>query len=370
MSTNFPSPGSQNLWNHANPEDQGESNDQINNQNMQTDYDQWYSDEQTMQQDEESLATAIADLVNVSHGHNYNATFEAMMMFFTQVFPDVLNIQQDQLNTLSDTQNISSDLRSFVTSIQNDSNTLSGANLYTNTPSNGNPSWSGPNWPGAGGEYLNAAHDFYGNTCDLYAWAHFLGSPDSVQGLSGANAPSSALSSSDAEQITGYSVSIANEILNPWSGAYASAPAAGLSVSGTGANILTDNNNINWMNETIQNPSSPNGIFPNVTTPHNGFNIAYVLWLSSQNISYNTTLGSSTTTANQPTVWTDNTPLKDIQQDLQQDNSSTSSLATTTQTTEQFYTNQYNQLTGIDNSMQQNFVEEISAIIQNESPNG
>lgn len=370
--SSIPSPGSNNLFNQDNP-DGNQSNDQINNQNITADYDQWYTDEQTMQQDEESLAAAIADLVNVSHGHNYNATFEAMMMFFTQVFPDVLNIQQDQLNTLSDSQNISSDLRSFVTSIQNDMNTISQSQLYTNNPTSGNPSWSSrPNWTAAGDG--DASFDFYGNTCDLYAWAHFLSSSSSTNGLS-ANI-SSPLNVSDANQMEQYSVGIANEIVNPWG---TSSYSVTFNVKNN--NILNDDQGNLWFTDPASNPTTPSGATSNpFPTPPSGqdyigFNVAYAIWLSSQTINYNTNpppapSGGGNPLSTQPGVWTDNNPIKTIQQNLQEDNSATSSISTTTQTTEQFYTNQYNQLTGIDNSMQQNFVEEISAIIQNESPNG
>jgi hypothetical protein len=44
-------------------------------------------------------------------------------------------------------------------------------------------------------------------------------------------------------------------------------------------------------------------------------------------------------------------------------------MSTTTQTIEQFYTNEYNQITGIDNSMQQSWVSGQTSMINNQKAN-
>jgi hypothetical protein len=60
------------------------------------------------------------------------------------------------------------------------------------------------------------------------------------------------------------------------------------------------------------------------------------------------------------------TQIKAIQGALQTSNSAVSTLATTTQTQEQFYTNEYNQITGITNSLQQSQATQTGTLVHNQ----
>jgi hypothetical protein len=263
---------------------------------MKNDYDQWLLDQKAQAADDEEVKSALASMeelmAEAKIGHNKNAEFMAMMLFFYQVMPNLMQQQQDNITALADSQNIDSDLRNFVTNIQGDIN--SG---YTNS--------SG----GAGSSYtINqpTAEDIMGNIADLKQWTTFL-STTSCNGTT-------PLDASDADNLLSNMSSIATSI---------------------GDTYTPGGSNFNTIAITVEN--TINGIYGE--QPNN-----------------------PQFQANQQTV-------SSIQQNLQQANSTTSSIATTTQTTEQFFVNQYNQFTGIDNSLQQSYASTNNSMVNNQKSN-
>jgi len=97
-------------------------NNYANNQQMGADVTQYQQDQASMAADISALHQALNNMAAELANNPQNAGL-ALMSFFTQILPDVLGIQQDQMNVLADSQNIASDLRSFVTSMQSDFNT-------------------------------------------------------------------------------------------------------------------------------------------------------------------------------------------------------------------------------------------------------
>lgn len=251
-----------------------------NDQQIASDVNQWLADQNQMSLDKTAIETALANLKSGSP----DAIFAALMAFFMQIFPDVLNYQQDNMNSLADSQNISSDLRGFVNSIQNDFN--EGASISA-----------------------GQAADLNNNAQDLFNWTNYLDGTSTTPGPWSGAPP---LDPTDGGQINQMISGIASE----FGGTGGSATVLPTNWAG---NIAPDMNT--WFT-----PPAPGGTGPANPAPQ----------------------------------------IKAIQGDLQQANSSVSTMATTTQTSEQFYTNQYNQLTGIDNSMQQNSASEVSSFVTNQ----
>lgn len=300
------------------PSNSGNTNDT----NIENDVQQWLNDQAQIGVDESDLQTALAQMEKEAKSGN---VFGAMMVFFTSVFPDVLTYQQDTMNTLADSQNIASDLRAFATSIQNDFNASAG--LSPTTVVNGQVE---PNQAA-----LDNAKDLFNNTNDLNSWATFLSNPQSGFPWTSANCP---LDHSDGLTIT----SQMSGIVSAFGG------SNGEQVQ-TGWNY----NNGTWtaINTSVSWSDSDEG---------SSMAAALYAWNNTTNLPSNAPSG--TTPPNVPPA----NQVKEIQGNLQQANSAVSTMATTTQTTEQFYTNQYNQLTGIDNSIQQNTISEESSFVTNQ----
>jgi hypothetical protein len=254
-----------------------------NNQNISNDVQQWIDDQQSLSAIATDIQIALAGMEKELHSGN---VFGAMMMFFTQIFPDVLSYQEGTMNVLADSQNIASDLRAFATQAQNDFNTAAqDAGNVTGT---------------------DLAHDLYDNVEDLNQWAQYLSTPNSYW-----NATNCPLDVNDATTIEDQTNTT------------------------TGIGSYFGTNGADW------------GNFTNMTNDMNS-------WFTAPS-------GSSSNPPASPAP-----AIKGIQGCLQQANSAVSTMATTTQTTEQFYTNQYNQLTGIDNSMQQNTISGESSFVTNQ----
>lgn len=305
------------------PSNSGNTNDT----NIQNSVQQWLDDQAQVGIDKQAIDAAIAQMeADITHGNN---VFGAMMIFFSSIFPDVLTYQEDTMNTLADSQNISSDLRSFVTQIQKDFNT--GATLDPN---------------GSGSASANAnAIDLYNNTQDLKSWTDFLDRAQSGLWTS----KTCPLDASDGETIS--------NSLKDIEGAFGGGSASGVQVQ-TGWN---------WGPGPNNGPDQWNPTYTTVnwTSKDGGAGMATAMWNWNNSTALPTT-GTPPSGTPGPTPPQPATEIKEIQGDLQQSNSSVSTMATTTQTTEQFYTNQYNQLTGIDNSMQQNTISEESSFVTNQ----
>jgi hypothetical protein len=147
-----------------------------NNTNMNNDVNQWCQDNAQMQADKTTLNNALAAMAaDIGKGKGDN-TDGALMLLFTAVLPGVLTYQQDSMNMLADSQNISSDLRNFNNSIQDDFN--AGGNIT---------------YP--------QAQDLYNNVNDLNTWAKFL-STAQPGGWTTADAPLSAANATEIENNT------------------------------------------------------------------------------------------------------------------------------------------------------------------------
>ena len=157
------------------------SDNNPNNTNMNNDVQQWCNDNEQLQADKTTLNNALAAMSkDIGQGKNDN-TDGALMLLFTAVLPGVLTYQQDSMNMLADSQNISSDLRNFNNSIQDDFN--QGANIQQGDAAN----------PGA--------QDLFNNVNDLNTWAKFL-SQGQAGGWTAADAPLSSANATEIENNT------------------------------------------------------------------------------------------------------------------------------------------------------------------------
>jgi hypothetical protein len=237
-------------------------------------------------------------------GGHYDSVSVALQMAFMCVFPTIFSEKEDNINQLSDSMNISSDLRKYVTQIQNDFNNAS--TISSNTPGT---------TPSAN------AQDLYDRVTDLNRWVNFLQDPSSAcNGVT-------ALDATDASNITNAIGDIKNQFTHQ-----------GKDASG---NPITIND---WTNKDYGN-------------------------MAQDMINWNSTTPVTPPTGGTPIPPAPAPQIKAIQGDLQQANSSVSTMSTTTQTIEQFYTNEYNQITGIDNSMQQSWVSGQTSMINNQKAN-
>lgn len=268
-----------------------------NDQQITNDVQQYIDDQNQMSADYAAIQTALANLFPAGGHMSPDQIFAALMAFFMQVFPDILSYQEGNMNLLADSQNISSDLRGFVNSIQNDFNT--GANATAAD-----------------------MQDMINNTQDLSNWTTFLSSKNSAW-------TTPPLDPTDAGQINQQLTDIENQFTHQDNSTTSPNPNPIINDWGNAQNMANDMTG--W-------PSSTSGG-------------AIPGWFSNPD----------TTNPANPAP-----QIKAIQGSLQQANSSVSTMATTTQTSEQFYTNQYNQLTGIDNSMQQNSASEVSSFVTNQ----
>jgi hypothetical protein len=239
------------------------------NQDLQKDYQTWQDDQEQLKEDLEQVLAMLDKMQKAEHGGKFDSVSIALSMAFTCVLPTIFSEKEDNLNQLSDSQNLASDLRRYVTLIQNDFNSIGKG---TSAPT--------------GSDGVNKVN---GEINRLEEW---------VDRLSQDGGP---LDATSAGQLTTALTDITTQL--------------------SGHN---DTDVWNWFNPpTIPDPSQPSTI----------------------------------------------QILKTIQGDIQQSNSSVSTLSTTTQTTEQFYVNQYNQITGIDNSIQQSWVSGQGVMVNNEKSN-
>jgi hypothetical protein len=252
------------------PSPQNDPADDIN-QELQKDYDTWQADQEQLKEDLQQVLAMLDKMQKAEHGGKFDSVSIALSMAFTCVLPTIFSEKEDNLNQLSDSQNIASDLRRYVTLIQNDFNSIgNGASAPTGS---------------AGVNKMNQEIQ------SLENW---------TSKLSQDGGP---LDPTSAGQLTTALTDITTQL------------------SGK-----TDTDVWNWFNPPTPDPSKP----PQPSTTQF---------------------------------------LKAIQGDIQQSNSSVSTLSTTTQTTEQFYVNQYNQITGIDNSIQQSWVSGQGVMVNNEKSN-
>ena len=260
---------------------------------LQDDYNQWYEDQQQIQDDLTQVLAMLDKMKKAEQGGHYDSVSVALQMAFMCVFPTIFSEKEDNINQLSDSMNISSDLRTYVTSIQNDFNNA--PTESTTVPAGSTQSPAETN-----------AQDLIDRVTDLNRWVNFL--QNSSSGFNGVTA----IDATDATNITTAISDITTAFGKDW---------------GCSANMATDMTN--WNNPTPVTPPSGGTPIPPEPAPQ----------------------------------------IKEIQGDLQQANSSVSTMSTTTQTTEQFYTNEYNQITGIDNSMQQSWVSGQTSMINNQKSN-
>ncbi|NDD58245.1 MAG: hypothetical protein EBZ47_03200 [Chlamydiae bacterium] len=141
-----------------------------NNAQMQNDVNQWYADSQKISIDESAFYAALAQMNELAAE---GKTDLALMYLFTSVFPAMLSFQEDTITLLADSQNISSDLRNFVSCAENDFN--------------------------AGGSASpEQMADMYNNVQSLNSWASYLSSDNPGYWSAGSGAP---LSATDAANI-------------------------------------------------------------------------------------------------------------------------------------------------------------------------
>jgi len=283
-------------------------NNYANNQQMGADVTQYQQDQASMAADISALHQALNNMAAELANNPQDAGL-ALMTFFTQILPDVLGIQQDQMNVLADSQNIASDLRSFVTSAQTDFN--AGANVTS-----------------------AQTQDLYDNSMDLSNWTSYLSNsanfPDASNPGKNFTPP---LDPTDAGQIQNMVTSIGQQFSH-----YDNSSKSNKSDWGP------DGTGNNWAGQMVRD----------MATGWGGTNGDPFIpgWFAPPASGANPTSPA--------------TQIKAIQGDLQQANSAVSTQATTTQTQEQFFTNQYNQFVGVTNSLQQSFASENTASVNNQ----
>ena len=105
------------------PSPQNDPADDIN-QELQKDYDTWQADQEQLKEDLQQVLAMLDKMQKAEHGGKFDSVSIALSMAFTCVLPTIFSEKEDNLNQLSDSQNIASDLRRYVTLIQNDFNSI------------------------------------------------------------------------------------------------------------------------------------------------------------------------------------------------------------------------------------------------------
>jgi hypothetical protein len=244
-----------------------------------------------MEQDYNAIGTALTNMLNDLKSGDPTKVFMALMVALYQIFPAIEAYKGDNIKQLADSENVASDIRSFVTGAETAFNDTSGngaTNLYYYVHD------------------LNEAPvsiTINGQTTNYNNWLALLSDqPSSGPQIWGGNP---ALDPTDESYVVQSFSDINTEF--------------GQGVWGNTGSMATEIKN--WYTISNQNPEAP----------------------ASQ--------------------------IKSIQNDTQQANQSVSTLATSTQSNEQFYTQEFNQIIGIDNDLLQGQAQQNTNIVQNQKSN-
>jgi hypothetical protein len=279
---------------------------------LQQDTEKLFSDQQQMAADYAAIGAALTNMETAMKSGNTQEIFMALQVALYQIMPDIESYQGDNIQQLSDAQNISSDLRTFGTDGQNAFNDTSGnsaAALFDNTQDliGGDANNNGSNYNfNVTVTVTNSSGQVVVND-QSESWIQLLDG-DTTGGLAnvwGSN--TTALDTNDAATILGSLQSIETQFggTNGSGGSWGNTSEMATTIAG-------------WYNQSNTDPAMPQA------------------------------------------------QIKTIQGAYQQITQSVSTLATSIQTNEQFYTQQFNQVLGIDNNMLQSQNQQVTTLVQNE----
>jgi hypothetical protein len=260
------------------------------NKQLASDAQQLWNDRQQMEDDYNAIQAALTQMLADLKSKDPTSVFMALMVALYQIFPAIEAYKGDNIKQLADSENIASDLRTFITGGETAFNKTDGSNasdlFYFIQDLNGDGSTSTYNVQGtANGTSFNES------------WLSFL----TDKTIWGSNTP---LDATDEAYLVQSVADIKSQFGADW---------------GNTAKMQSDI--ANWYNQ-------------------------------------------SSTTMGEPAP-----QIKAIQGDCQQATQAVSTLATSTQTNEQFYTQEFNQIIGIDNSLLQGEASQSTALVQNQKTN-
>lgn len=286
------------------------------NQPLKADVTTMFFDRQLLQSELDSIQAALQQMEADAKSPDKGKVFMAMMVAITQVFPAIEEYKGDNIRQLADNENVASDLRAFVTSAQ------AGFNDTTKDTTD--------------------AHGA-GNGADMTRGVRIYQSLAGLFGLSpdGNNPP-------DFDEMN------VHFTIN------------GVHKSESWLNLLTDTDvwgsatpislaNKGYLTQAIGNIE---GEFGNnwVDKMDNVTAMGHTVWQWQQ--------ASLTPQPSGPPI--PSAELKSVQSDLQQGTQATSTQATSLQTQEQYYTQEFNQITGVDNSIKQSQASQVTTLVHNQ----
>ncbi len=276
------------------------------------------TDRAQMAQDLSAIGTALEQMLHDLQSGDPNKVFTAMMVALYQIFPAIEAYKGDNIEQLADSENVGSDLRSFITGAQASFNTACG---------------TAPNQDAANDLY-NYIHDLDGNAPisvsyngTTYTYSNWVSFLSDTSGSSG--------SFWQAINMT--------PPLDTDTASYLDQATAGIK-------------------EQFDNPGDP-GSTPPIPPVDVWGQSNFGDYISDL---YNTSIGNTSGIENPLTQTGAMQSIKSVQSELQQSTQSVSTMATSVQTNEQFYTQEYNQILGIDNNLLQGESKQDSNFVQNQ----